>query len=459
MFVLLTLFSFLLLITLVVAVHEYGHYCVARLCGVKVLQFSIGFGRPLWRYTTKTGMEFRISWLPLGGYVKMLGEGDEPVPAIERPHTFNGQSIPRRLGILVAGPAANFLFAIILYWIIATVGVTQVKPIIGEVKPQSIAAKGGLQKGQIIKRVDGQEISSWQQVHLALLSRVGDNDKALRMTVAPHPTGISGEVVTEQLIALSLQGWQVDMQQPDLLNALGLTPYVPLIPPTIAQVIPGGPAAVAGLQVGDQLLQINGQSMQDWRQLLSLVKKKPGERVTVLVKNESGKTQSLSVLLGEEKDKSGAMTGYLGVQSPTVVWPAWALHVERYSPLNAIPQAVKKTVHMTKLSLMMLYKMLLGRISTDGLSGPIGIAQWAGQSMAMGWMAFASFMALVNVSLGLINLLPIPLLDGGHMAFCLIEALRGKPLSLAAQGVALRVGLALLMTLMVVAVWNDLLRL
>ena len=444
----LTIFSFLFLITLVVAVHEYGHYLVARFWGVDVQQFSIGFGPSLWSQTGKNGMTFRINLLPFGGFVKLL---DKPNPRKKKSAAFNKQSVFRRITILLGGPIANFLLAIFLYWIVGMVGITHIKPIIGAIIPHSIAEKAGLQKNQLIIKVEDKQINSWPQFYLGLVNH-GEKSKVTLSVTEATKTNLSLP------IQLDLSEWQINKLNFDVLTALGIEPYMPKVPLTVAKVTSNSPAKQGGIKKGDEVIALNGEPLQDWQQLLNKVQKKPGERVNLLIKRAKD-NHEISIVVGAQQNTQGTLQGYLGIQSTPVIWPKWALHLERYSPKQATLFALKKTGQMIKFNLTLLMKIVSGHISMKVFSGPIGIAQWAGHALTVGWLPFITCIALINISLGIFNLLPIPLLDGGQIVLCLVESLRGKPLSPQAEAMGARIGLALLLALMTIALWNDFLRL
>ncbi len=439
--------AFLISVTLLVTVHEFGHYYVARLCGVKVLRFSIGFGKRLVGRRTKSGTEFVISALPLGGYVKMLDEREGEVKEEDKPYAFNRKPLWQRFLIVLAGPAVNLLVAVLFFWLILISGVTKVAPIIGEVAPQSPAAVAGMQSGQEILQVAGKVTPGWSDVYRELLRYMGDK-RDIAITTKPWPTG---DKATHQL---PLKNWKVDSARPQLLKSLGITPYMPQGPLLVKAVVAKGAAAKAGVKPGDIILGVNGQTHEHLGKLLIFLRAHPHERITLDLKR-GDETLTLPATLDEDKQGQG----HLGVQLVPPPWPKDMVRQVRYTPGSAIPKAFSQTWRMSILTLQMMGKMIVGMISVKTVSGPIGIAVIAGQSISLGWMAFANFLALISLTLGIINLLPIPMLDGGHLMYYCIEFIRGKPVSERTQAIGYRFGLVFLVGLLLLAVYNDLWRL
>jgi len=434
-----------------VTFHEYGHFWVARRCGVKVLRFSIGFGKPLYTHKDRHGTEFVIAAIPLGGYVKMLDEREGEVAADELSQAFNRKSVGQRIAIVVAGPAANFLFAVFAYWLMFMTGVTSVAPVVGQVVPDSLAGNAGLQAQHEIVAIDGVETSSWRQVSMQLFTHIGDSD-AIELQVRPFGDD------ARQNLSISLQRWLVDAEEPDVLGGLGIRPYQPEAPARIKQVLEGSAAERAKLQAQDVVLAVNGEPVRIWDELVEFVQTHPGEKVTFEIER-NGTRLFQSAILESREDAEGNLTGYVGIKVESPAWPENMRRDTSYSLSGAFTEAVQQTWDMTVLILVSMKKMLLGLISLKNLSGPITIAQVAGDSVQQGLETFLSFLAYLSISLGVINILPIPLLDGGHLMYYLAELVRGKPVSEKVQMLGLRIGIGIIMTLMFFALYNDLTRL
>lgn len=444
-----TILSLLVTLGILVTIHEYGHFWVARRCGVRVLRFSVGFGKPLWSRFDRHGTEFAIAAIPLGGYVKMLDEREGPVPADQVHLAFNRQTPIKRIAIASAGPIANFLFAIFAYWVLSVVGFTNVAPVVGKVTPDSLAAQAGLQNGDEITRIDGQETPSWRQVSIALLERAGEHGT---MTLQ---TSRDGQIAQHEV---ALQGWSLTGGEPDPISLFGIKPWQPNIPPVIGQVLGGEAAAAAGLQAGDRIVSVDGQTVSNWAGFVSLIKTSAGKNLDVTVSRD-GKDVALRMTPRSLTTADGKTIGHIGAAPKMIKWPDKYLRKTRYNPLAAIPNAVYQTWDDTHVTLVAIGKMLTGLLSIHNISGPITIARVAEASVSSGFEDFIGFLAYVSISLGVLNLLPVPVLDGGHILYHGIEAIRGKPLSESAQEVGMRIGIALIFTLMVIALYNDLMRL
>lgn len=434
-----------------IAFHEFGHFWVARRFGVKVLRFSIGFGRPLWiRRGQVDDTEYAIATIPLGGYVRMLDEREGEVPAEERHRAFNRQPVGSRIAIVAAGPLFNFLFAMLAYSLMFMIGVTGMRPLIGEVAPDSIAAQAGFQGRDLIMAVEGESTPTLNAVMLALLEASMD-EKIVEVKVQD----IDGEIHTRHLDLSEAQGLG---EEGRLLSNLGFSPWRPRFPPVIEQIKSGGPADQAGLRSGDRILAVDGEAMESWQQWASYVRENPGQALEVRIQRD-GRELPLQVVPEAVETEQGAI-GRIGAYGKVPEDFAEDMQVVvRYGPLEAVSQGVVKTWDMSWLTLRMLGRMLVGKASLENISGPITIAQYAGQSASIGIIPFLSFLALVSVSLGVLNLLPIPVLDGGHLLYYLIELVKGSPLSESAQNVGQRVGIIILLMLMSLALFNDLIRL
>lgn len=441
--------SFIIALMVLVAIHEYGHFIVARWLGVKVLRFSIGFGRVLLSWRDKKSTQYAISAIPLGGYVKMLDEREGPVHEDQLPYAFNRQPLWKRVAIVLAGPLFNIFFAILAYWLMFCIGITQVVPVIGDVAPNSIAQRAGLQAQQEIVAIAGESVTSWTDVRLKILAELG-RDSTLPITTQAVGTN------HRHLHLLDLSGWRLDGSDIPVLGSIGIYPDYPDQPAIIGSVVPDTPAAKIGLQPGDKILQLNQKTVVSWEDFVHNIAKHPRKKVTI--KLERG-TQTLSyTVLLDERTEGQRSIGYLGVQTVPTKWPAYLLRSLHYNPLVAIVPAIKTTWDIFILSWQMLGKMVVGNLSLKTVSGPIGIAQGAGYSASMGFSYFLNFLALISLSLAMVNLLPIPMLDGGHLLYFLIEAITRRPVSPRIQLVGMRVGITFLLAVMLLAFYNDLSR-
>lgn len=445
-----TLLAFIVAIALLVVFHELGHYWVARRCGVKVLRFSVGFGKVIYSKRSSDGTEWAISAIPLGGYVKMLDEREGEVAPEELDRAFNRKPVLQRMAIVVAGPLSNFLLAIVLYWALFVHGVPGLKPVLGEVPPATPAAAASMQPGETILSVDDVAIPSWQELRWTLL------DEALQQSeVKIEGRSAQGEQLTH---VLDMRGLEANELDGEFLGKLGLQLHQPLVLPVIGKLTEDGVGKQAGLQPGDLILQANGRALQHWRELVEVVRMHPGQAVQLDIRR-GDLLISLSIV-PQAVEEGGKTVGKIGAapQVDKAAWEAMLTEVS-YGPLDAFGQSLRKTWETSILSLKMLGKMVLGEVSMKNLSGPITIADYAGQSAEMGPVAYLGFLALISVSLGVLNLLPIPLLDGGHLLYYAAELAKGSPVSEQAWELGQRIGIALLGTLMVFAIYNDITRL
>lgn len=439
-----TLASFLLAIGLVVTFHEFGHFWVARRCGVQVLTFSIGFGKPLWSRVAKDGTRYQVSMIPLGGYVRMLDARVDDVPAERIEQSFNHKSVRQRIAIVLAGPVFNFIFAVIALWLMLMLGVASVRPVVGEVNPGTIAAQAGLQQGDEIYRVDGRRTAEWQAVNLALVERIGDRQSSWVVRDA------QGQ---QRDIELNLAQWQFDPERESSIASLGMRPLQPEVQTRLADVVDASPASRAGIRPGDKILGIDGTMPMDWEQIRSFIAAHPDETHVFAIERASTQLD-IEVTIGHQNG-----VGFLGVTPYVEPLPAEYRFTMQYGPIEAIPQSIERTWQLMTLSVNMIRKLITGDVSVKNLSGPIGIAVGAGDHASYGLVYFLSFLALISVSLGIFNLLPIPVLDGGHLVYYIIEWVRGKPVSEQVQEIGLRVGMILLFALMALVVFNDIARL
>ncbi|CAJ1831345.1 sigma E protease regulator RseP [Aeromonas jandaei] len=441
--------AFVVALGLLVAVHEFGHFWVARRCGVKVERFSIGFGKAIWRRLGKDGTEYVLALIPLGGYVKMLdGRVDELKPGDEQ-YAFNHKSVWARMAIVAAGPMANFVFALFALWLMFMIGVPAVKPVIGEVRPASIVAEAGILPGMEIVGVGDEQTGDWESVTYALLSHLGDQSVTLKVK-APQTSYATDK-------NLSLESWKFDPDRESPIGSLGIVPLGGKVLPVVSAVVAKSASEKAGLQVGDRIKRVGEQEITEWAQFVELVQHAPGAPLQVVVERNN---RDLDVTLTPDTRKvQGKLVGFVGLSPQLVPLPDEYRILLQYGPLQALWQGAQKTWSLITLTFDMIGKLVAGIVSLDNLSGPISIAKGAGSSADYGLVYFLSFLALISVNLGIINLFPLPVLDGGHLVYFLIEAVTGKPVSERIQEVGFRIGAAILMLLMGIALFNDFARL
>ncbi|MCG8324902.1 MAG: RIP metalloprotease RseP [Thiotrichales bacterium] len=446
------LLAFVFALGILVTFHEFGHYWVARRFDVKILRFSVGFGRPLYRRLFGAdNSEFVIAAIPLGGYVKMLDEREGRVPAEERERAFNRKPLGQRFAIVLAGPLFNFIFAILAYWLVFTLGVTGVKPVVDSIEQGSLAARAGLGGGQEILAVNGRSTGTWASVMDKSVARIiaGGN-------LVYRVRDVSGN---EQAIHMDVSGISIDdIAGGQLLKQLGITPRHMPVYSVVGKILPDSAAAAAGLAAGDEILSADGRDVHDWEDWVTYVRERPGQVIKLEILRQ-GQRMYLDITPRAHMDE-GKTIGQVGIQVslPETPDPEF-LTTESWGPLEAIPLALEKTWDVAVMSLRVLAKMITGQASVKNLSGPISIAQYAGYTAAAGVAVYISFLAVVSVSLGLLNLFPIPLLDGGHLMYYLIEFVKGSPVSEAAQVVGQQFGLAVLLGLMTLVFYNDIVRL
>jgi regulator of sigma E protease len=446
----LTLLAFIITLAALIVVHEYGHFIAARWCGVKVLRFAIGFGRPLHTRTFgKDKTEFVVAAFPLGGYVKMLDEREGPVAPAELDRSYNRQNVWKRSAIVIAGPLANLLFAVLLYWVLFMVGVEDMKPLLGEVPASSPAAIASLHAGETIARIDGKKLSGWQEVRWNMLQ------KALKGgMVEIEATSGSNETHLHRVDLSRLRSADFDE---DVLVRIGLVPAKPEMPARVGQILPDSAAGRDGLQAGDFIKAINYISVAGWESFTQMVRSNPGKPLSLQIDRQG---HNITLRVTPDAVKEGdATVGRIGAAYVMSDADKARYFTEiRYPPLMALGHAVQKTWDTAAFSIKALGRMITGGMSWKNVSGPVTIATMAGQTAHIGWKAFAEFLALVSVSLGVLNLLPVPVLDGGHLMYHIVEILRGDALSERAMEYGQRVGLAMLGLLMTVALYNDLVR-
>ena len=441
--------AFIVALGVLITVHEFGHFWVARRCGVRVERFSIGFGKALWRRTDKLGTQYVIALIPLGGYVKMLDERAEPVAPELRHYAFNNKTVGQRAAIIAAGPIANFLFAIFAYWLVFIIGVPGVRPVVGEITPNSIAAQAQIQPGTELKAVDGIETPDWDAVRLQLVAKIGDEHTTL--SVAQFGSN------QRQDKTLDLRQWAFEPDKEDPVSSLGIRPRGPQIEPVLSEVQVNSAASKAGLQAGDRIVKVNGQPLTQWMTFVTLVRDNPDKPLALDIERQ-GSSLSLT-LTPDSKQVNGKAEGFAGVVPKVIPLPDEYKTVRQYGPFSAVLEASDKTWQLMKLTVSMLGKLITGDVKLNNLSGPISIAQGAGMSAEFGVIYYLMFLALISVNLGIINLFPLPVLDGGHLLFLAIEKLKGGPVSERVQDFSYRIGSILLVLLMGLALFNDFSRL
>jgi regulator of sigma E protease len=446
-----TIAAFVVALGALVIVHEYGHYIVARLCGVKVLRFSIGFGLPLWKKRLgRDQTEWVVAVVPLGGYVKMLDEREGEVAPQELGRAFNRQGVWQRFAIVIAGPLANFLFAILLYWLLFTHGVQEARPVVAMPQPDSPAASAGFEPGETIRAINGEPVTSWQEVRWRMLQFALERQQ-VKVEVINRNNQLNWRT-------LDLSTLDAEQLEGDTLALIGLKLYRPEISPVIGQIVSGSVAEQAGLQPGDRILSADGKPIVTWDALVELVRSHPGRELR-LTYQRGGERGELA-LVPQAVLQNGSTVGRIGAAAKLDQQAMDKLvTVVRYGVASALAKAVEKTWDTSVFSLRMLGRMLIGQVSWKNLSGPVTIADYAGQSAQLGLVSYLSFLALISISLGVLNLLPIPLLDGGHLMYYTVEIFKGSPVSDRIMEIGQKLGLTLLLVLMAFAVYNDINRL
>ncbi|WP_191602555.1 RIP metalloprotease RseP [Marinomonas algicola] len=445
-----TILSIAVALGILITFHEFGHYYIARRCGVKVLRFSVGFGKPIYTYVNKQGTEFTLAMIPLGGYVRMLDEREGDVAANEKHLAFNQKSVSQRFLIVAAGPLANFILAIFFYFCVALMGLQSLSPVVGSVVEGSPVSALQIGPGNEVVKLNNQEVRSWEEINLVLASLVGQSS-----TVSVEYLGVdSGRTYTE---TVDLSEWLKGGEISNLIAAFGLLPRRPVIPAAIDKVIENGAGDRAGILKGDEIVSANGEFIENWLDFVNVVQMNPNIDIQLdLIRQDEVKSLTLKP---SAKETDQGLVGYVGLGvKPVELGENWYKTIE-YSPWSAMVYGVQQTWKMIKLTVFSVIKMVKGLISIDNLSGPITIAKVASSSADSGVQSFLTFLAYLSVSLGVLNLLPIPMLDGGHLLFFSIEAIRRKPVSERIQIFAYKIGASLLFTLMAVAVFNDIARL
>jgi regulator of sigma E protease len=448
-----TILWFLLAMGILVTFHEFGHFYVARRCGVKVIRFSIGFGRPLFTKIGRTGTEYVIAAIPLGGYVKMLDEREGKVSPEDLPMTFTQKTVWQRIAIVSAGPIANFILAAFFYFIFAMLGTKGIVPVVGEVAPGSLAEKAQIERNFEIVSIDNKKTSTWNDVFDKLVTRIGDTG-TISFELKPFSSqGNEASLSTTRTIAISQ--WLGNAERPDILGELGLRPTEPKTDWTLKTVISGGAADAAGLIVGDKLIAANGKQLVSWREWVDFVRDNPEKPIDLSIQRNQ---ESIDLeLTPEALLEGGKRIGKVGLAISSQ-WPEAMVREIEYSLIESIQYGLKRTYDQIVVILSFFKKLILLDVSVKNMGGTFTIAQVAGDSAAAGLTYYLSFLAFFSVSLGVFNLLPIPVLDGGHIMFYLIEAIKGSPLSERIQMIGYQIGLLAVVSLMVVVHYNDLVR-
>lgn len=452
MSILFTILAFIVALGVLITFHEFGHYLVARWCGVKVLRFSIGFGQPLFKKNLgKDQTEWVVAALPLGGYVKMLDEREEEVPPEDLARAFNRQSVSKRFAIVAAGPLANFLLAILLYWLLFISGVSGIKPMLGPIKPSTPAAMAAFQEGETIVKIENEPVATWQDARWVLLSHAVDrNPEVMVETINER-----GEIFWRKM---NLSHMHADDLDAHFLEKIGLAVYQPFMSPVVGQVMASSAGERAGLMAGDEILSIDHKEIEHWEELVTIIRAHPGQPLILEILRD-GKIMEIPIT-PDSANEGNSEIGRIGIAPKIDHEVLNKLHVNvSYPPGVALLKAFDKTWEMTIFTLRMLGKMVMGEVSLKNVSGPITIADYAGQSAQMGIIAYLGFLALISISLGVLNLLPIPVLDGGHLMYYVIEIIKGSPLSEKTMAIGQQIGIAMLFTLMVFAIYNDIYRL
>ena len=445
--------AFIVALGILVTVHEFGHFWVARRLGIKVLTFSVGFGRALWsRRSGRDQTEFVVAMIPLGGYVKMLDESEGVVSEHERHRAFNRQSLSKRVAVVVAGPAFNFLFAIVAYWCMYMIGVDGLRPIVDEVVPDSIADRAGFRAGDEVRSVRDEKVETWQSAVQSIIAASLDEGH-IGIGVVDASNRHRDRVVDSGALVPD------DLTRGRFFEHFGLSPARPELPAVIGRVESGRPAHRDGIRAGDRVVRAAGEPITDWSQWVRVVREHP-ERMLVVEVERDGARIEIRLTPDMEEAADGTRFGRIGAaaHAPEMLIERYYV-TERYDPWSALARGVAKTVEISGLTLRMMWKMVLMEVSLENLSGPIGIAEYAGASARFGVARFLEFLGIVSVSLGILNLLPIPLLDGGHLLYYALEFVRGRPVSDTTRFVGQRLGIALLVGLMGLALYNDLARL
>ncbi|MFN6970763.1 MAG: sigma E protease regulator RseP [Rheinheimera sp.] len=444
------LLSFVVALGLLVTVHEFGHFWVARKNGILVKKFSIGFGKTLYSWRDRQGTEFVIAAIPLGGYVRMLDERVDPVLPQFSDLAFNNKTVPQRMAVIAAGPIANFLFAILILALMYMIGVPTLKPVVADVRADSIAAAAQIPNEQRIVAINGEVVRDWQAISLLLVGQIGRDSVTFTMQDL--------QTEDESTYQLDLRDWRFDPDKDSIFASLGLIPKQAIALLEIASMEKGSAAELSGLQIGDKFIAAAGVSVTRWEQLVQIIQNNPGKAVPMLIERQGAEVR-LDVTPQKRAMPDGFHQGFLGVMPKVQPLEDSMFFEQKYGPIDAVWQGTVRTWQLVRLSFSMVEKLLFGDVSVKHLSGPISIAQGAGNSADLGLIAFLSFLALISVNLGVVNLLPLPILDGGHLMYLVVELLTGRPVSEKAQETGFKIGAFVLLMLMGIALLNDISRL
>ncbi|RBW47408.1 zinc metallopeptidase RseP [Psychromonas sp. B3M02] len=445
--------SFIIALSILVAIHEYGHFWVARRCGVKVHRFSLGFGKVLFKKVDKHGTEFAVAAIPLGGYVKMLDGRVEDVPEELADFAFNNKTVWQRIAIVAAGPLANFLLAIVAFFIMYSIGVNSAKPIMNGVQqgsPVSVIQQQWFE----VEAVNGEAVQDWEALNLALVGQIGE--QSVDLTIAPILRSNS-QIVNEpsQTYTVSLQHWTFDPKQQSVVSSLGFIPYSPQVHLVADNISDDSAAQRSGLLVGDKLISINQQPLNDWSSFVKLIQANANNTLQLKVERQA-QIETLTLTPDARELSDGSIQGFIGLAPQVDPYPEQFRVNLQYGVVDAALKGIDKTWQLSELTFSTLVKLVTGDLSVKNLSGPIGIAKGAGMSADYGFVYFLGFIALISVNLGIMNLIPLPVLDGGHLVYYFIEAVTGKEVSERVQEIGFKIGAAVLVTFMSIAVLNDL---
>jgi regulator of sigma E protease len=442
--------SFVVALGILVAVHEFGHFWVARKCGVQVDKFSIGFGKSLWKRIGKDGTEYSLSMIPLGGFVKMLDSRVDSVTDEKKHLAFDLKPLWQRSAIVSAGPLFNFIFAVFAYWAVFLIGVPSVKPVIGDVTPNSIIAQAGIESGMELTSIDGIKTANWEAVNMGLISHIKEDQ--LILTVSPA----DGYGLEQQKI-VDIRDWEFNPETDSPMSTLGFEPFRPQIKLTLAHVNETGAAFTAGFKVGDKVVSANQSAISSWDAFAQIIRSNANTAIDVVVER-NGQQVELN-LIPDVRDNNGQQMGFAGIAPEVEAWPEHYTFELQYGPIEAIGQAVDKSKQVISLTLGIIKKLVTGDVGLNNLSGPISIAKGAGATADIGIVYFLGFLALISINLGILNLMPLPILDGGHLLFFAIEAVIRRPVPEKIQEMGYRIGGAVLFALMSIAIINDFMRL
>ncbi|AGH81980.1 putative membrane-associated zinc metalloprotease [Psychromonas sp. CNPT3] len=445
--------AFMVALSILVAIHEFGHFWVARRCGVKVHCFSIGFGKTLFKHTDKLGTEFIFALIPLGGYVKMLDSRIETVSAQELQYAFDKKTVWQRIAIVAAGPIANFLLAIIAFFFMFMIGINTAKPIISTVAPDTPMSVLETQAPFQIVSVNDKLTAEWDSLHVALLGEIGQ--ESIKIGLRSLNDGALADVSEPlQYFTVSLTHWKYSPKKESIVTSLGLQPYRPSVHLKIASIMPDSAAFKAGLKEQDKLLSVNNEPLETWSDFVKIIQNNAGTALQLQILR-GALTQTINLVPASRENASGETQGYVGIMPVIEAYPEEFRVSLKYSAPQAFIKGVQKTAQLTSLTFSTLTKLVSGDISIKSLSGPVGIAKGAGMSATYGIQYFLGFLALISVNLGLMNLIPLPVLDGGHLLYYAVEIITGKPVPEKIQEIGFRIGGAILMLLMSIAILND----